>query len=138
MTLLFSLQKNPGMLNLVFVITIVSLLPAPGCFRTSAVEVSDANIASEVITNAFQQWQAGRTVEDMRNAQPPVYIAEDFWTRGYRLADFSVEKPGEPHGTNIRFGMKIRVIDLKGKETSRLLNYLVTTTPALTIAREDH
>lgn len=109
-----------------------------GCFRTPAVEASDANAASAIITSTFQQWKSGRTVDDLRNAQPPVYVADDFWFRGYQLADFSVEKPAETYGTNVRLRIKLRLIDLKGKESTQSINYLVTTTPAVTIAREDN
>jgi hypothetical protein len=102
------------------------------------VQASDANAATRVITDTFQQWQSGSTVDDLRNAQPPVYVADDFWIRGYQLRDFSVEKPAETHGTNIRLRMKLRLVDLKGKESAHSINYLVTTTPAVTIAREDN
>jgi hypothetical protein len=114
------------------------ILQATGCDRASAVKASDPNAATQVITDTFKQWQAGSTIDDLRNAQPPVYVADDYWFRGYQLNEFSVEKPAETHGTNIRLRMKLRLVDTKGKESTHSINYLITTTPAVTIAREDN
>lgn len=121
----------------VIVATSLTIL-STGCHRIPAVAKSDVNDAGEIITSTFQQWKSGRTPDDLRNAQSPIYVADDFWFRGYQLTDFSIEKPGELHGTNVRFGMKLRLIDLKRKEFTHTANYLVTTTPATTIAREDN
>lgn len=123
---------------MMFFFATTSILQSSGCDRASVVKASDANAATQVITDTFQQWQAGSTIDDLRNAQPPVYVADDFWFRGYRLNEFSVDKPAETHGTNIRLRMKLRLVDLKGKESTHSINYLVTTTPAVTIAREDN
>jgi hypothetical protein len=134
----YFIQPNISTRILLVAIAMMTSFLQAGCFRTPAVEASDANAASEIITSTFQQWKSGRTVDDLRNAQPPVYVADDFWFRGYQLADFSVEKPAETYGTNVRLRMKLRLIDLKGKESTHAINYLVTTTPAVTIAREDN
>lgn len=123
---------------LVALIAMTLMVQSSGCQRTAVVQASDANAATQVITDAFQKWQTGSTVDDLRNAQPPVYVADDSWFRGYQLKDFSVEKPAETHGTNIRLRMKLRLVDLKGTESTQSINYLVTTTPAVTIAREDN
>jgi hypothetical protein len=133
------LEKNMRLTQLlVALIAMTLILQSSGCHRTTVVKVSDANAATQVITDTFQQWKSGSTVDDLRNAQPPVYVADDSWVRGYQLKDFSVEKPAETHGTNIRLRMKLRLVDLKGKESTHSINYLVTTTPAVTIAREDN
>jgi hypothetical protein len=133
------LEKNIRRAHLwVALIAMTLILQSSGCQRTPVLKVSDADAATQVITDTFQQWQSGRTVDDLRNAQPPVYVADDLWVRGYQLKDFSVEQPAETHGTNIRLRMKLWLVDLKGKESTHSINYLVTTTPAVTIAREDH
>ena len=123
---------------LLVAIAMTSTMLWTGCSRTPAVAKSDVNEAGEIITSTFRQWKSGRTTDDLRNGQPPIYVADDFWFRGYQLTDFSIEKPGELHGTNVRFRMKLRLIDLKRKEFTHTANYLVTTTPATTIAREDN
>lgn len=123
---------------LLVVVSLLTGMPAIAGCRAPVVETSDANAANEIVISTFQQWKSGRTIDDLRNAQPPIYVAEDLWFRGYQLKDFSVERPAEVHGTNIRFGMKLRLVDLKGKESSQSVNYLVTTTPAVTIARQDN
>mgnify|MGYP000946494099 CR=1 FL=1 len=129
-------QSRPSGVLLV-TLSMIPILLTTGCFRASKVEASDADVANEIISSVFTQWKSGRTIDDLRNAKPPIYVADDFWFRGYQLKEFAVEKPAEVHGTNIRIGIKLWLVDLKGKEVTQSVHYLVTTTPAVTIARED-
>jgi hypothetical protein len=66
-----------------------------------------------------------------------VYVAEELWLSGSQLTDYQLTSPGEVFGSNIRFKVKLKCSDSKGGTTDRQLKYLVTTTPACTIARED-
>jgi hypothetical protein len=131
-------KRNPAHCVLPVAIATTLTMLSTGCVRTPAVAKSDVNDAEEVITRSFGQWKSGRTPDDLRNAQPPIYVADDFWLRGYQLTDFSMEKPGELYGTNVRFRMKLELLDLKSKAFTQTANYLVTTTPAMTIARADN
>jgi hypothetical protein len=108
-----------------------------GCGGRPTVAVSDPSAARRLLDETLQAWQSGKTVEELRQSNPPVYVAEDLWQQGRRLEDFAIDGAGEVFGTNIRLGVTLRTIDAKGKPANRHLTYLVTTTPANTIARED-
>jgi hypothetical protein len=123
------------LIGLVFALQLTSM--PIGCSRRHAVKPSDPEVAANVITEVLQQWQDGRTVADVRDSDPPIYVVEDLWTRGYQLTNYLIERPPEVFGTNVRMGIKLRVRDHSGKVSTRSRRYLVTTTPVVTVAQED-
>lgn len=107
-----------------------------GCAQ-SGVAVSDVGAATELLETTFQSWKSGQSVESLRSGSPPIYIAEEMWDQGFLLSDFAIDGVGELYGSNVRFLVTLTGKDKGGAEVSRQVKYLVTTTPALTIARAD-
>ncbi len=107
-----------------------------GCTARST-PVSDVDQATALITRTFDEWKNGATLVAQREKSPPVYVAEELWLNGTKLSDYKLTEPGEVFGTNIRFRVTLNCADKSGATKSRDLKYLVTTTPACTIARED-
>ena len=107
-----------------------------GCASKSA-PVSDVDSATALINATFNEWKAGSSLDDQRKKEPPVYVAEELWLNGTQLSDFKITEPAQLFGTNVRIGVRVTTIDQFGSKLNRDLKYLVTTTPALTIARED-
>ncbi len=118
----------------------MGLLIAIGCVSgcaTKSVAESDVERATLLITDTFGEWQAGESLDAQRSGTPPVYVAEELWLNGSMLESFEITEPGVMFGTNVRFGVKLTCVDKSGSKRVREVKYLVTTTPALTIARED-
>jgi hypothetical protein len=109
----------------------------PGCGRGVAAPQSDTEAATALIDRSLRQWKEGRTVAELRGETPPIYVSDELWLNGAKLVDFSIDQEGELFGTNVRFHVTVSVADPKGKESKQAVKYLVTTTPAMTIARED-
>jgi len=101
------------------------------------VPVSDGEQATQLLSETLQAWQSGATVEDQRQKTPPVYVAEEMWLGGTKLDRFEITQPAELFGTNVRLGVRLTCVDQRGSKREREVTYLVTTTPALTVARED-
>ncbi len=112
------------------------LLLISGC-QTSAVNVSDADKAYQLLNEVLDHWKAGRSVDDVRTSTPPIYVSDDMWQSSFELKEFTIVGPGEKYGTNVRLRAKLRCVGEKGKSVDTEVRYLVTTTPALTVARED-
>jgi len=125
----FHLIKETALVLLFF--TLVA-----GCGRTGPA-ISDVAAATELLQASFESWKSGGTVASLRQASPPVYVAEEMWDDGFVLSDFTIDGNGEMYGTNVRFSVTLNGKDKRGSTVSRQLKYLVTTTPALTIARAD-
>lgn len=101
------------------------------------VPASDVEQATALITQTFNDWKAGATLDAQRTESPPVYVAEELWLKGVKLKDYELTGPGETFGTNVRFHVKLKCIDQQGAAKDHNVKYLVTTTPERTIARED-
>ena len=108
-----------------------------GCTGQPAVTVSDPEAAVKLVDESFQVWKAGRSPDELRQRVPPVYVAEDLWRQGFQLTDYSIDGSGEMFGTNVRVRVTLKGNGLRGEPINRQMKYLVTTTPAMTIARED-
>jgi hypothetical protein len=108
-----------------------------GCSSPS-VAPSDVEQATELIKVALDKWQAGETLDSLRESKPPVYVADELWQQGIVLESYELLTPGEPFGTNVRFNVQLVSRDGRSQAAKkRTVKYLVTTTPAFTIARED-
>ncbi|MGV3484453.1 MAG: hypothetical protein ACO1RT_08545 [Planctomycetaceae bacterium] len=102
-----------------------------------AVPISDVDAARELLDSSLAAWKSGRSVEQMRQQAPPVYVAEELWSQGLQLSDYSIDGNGELYGSNVRLHATLKVAGKGGETKDAKVKYLVTTTPALTIARED-
>lgn len=114
----------------------VLLIVAAGCGAPGAAP-SDPQLAKQLLEKTLDAWKQGATVAEIRGQKPPVYVAEDIWLAGATLQDYQLVGDGELFGTNIRFHVKLKYAANRSAARQLDVKYLVTTTPALTIARED-
>lgn len=113
-----------------------TLLTFIGCGGES-VPVSDPDAAKQLLGSSLEAWKAGKSVEDMRQLTPPVYVAEDLWSDGFELQDFRIEDDSDMYGPNVRLNVTLTGSSKGGTVSKKEFQYLVTTTPAFTIARAD-
>lgn len=107
-----------------------------GCGSPS-VAVSDRDAAKALLGSTLEAWKTGKSVADMRQLTPPVYVAEDLWNGDFELHDFTIEGEGEMYGPNVRLNVTLTGSNRGGAVSTQQMQYLVTTTPARTIARTD-
>ena len=93
---------------------------------------SDAIVAKSVLESCLTAWKEGASNDSLQKREPPIFVVEDQWTDQAKLLDFSIADRSEFSGSSIRFDVEL-VFPSK-KETVR---YVVTTSPALTVARLD-
>ncbi len=118
------------------VIALISMATMCGCGPVP-VPVSDPALAKQLLEETLENWKAGESWDSLQKKTQPVYVTEDLWRARCRLTNFSVLGEGELMASNIRFRVQLKCTSLTGKTTDRTVNYLVTTKPALTIAREE-
>jgi hypothetical protein len=107
-----------------------------GCQPTRA-PTSDVEEATQLLVQTLDAWKAGKTLPELREPPQSVYVAEELWLQGKPLQDYEVLGPGELFGSNVRFHVALRGVGDGAGKGERQVKYLVTTTPARTIARED-
>lgn len=113
-----------------------TMLMSIGC-GPAAVPMSDPDAAKELLGSSLEAWKTGKSVADMRQLTPPVYVAEELWISGFKLQDFLIQGEGEMYGPNVRLNVTLTGSNKGGAVGKKELQYLVTTTPACTIARVD-
>ncbi len=126
----------PAYIRSLVVLFLPLIALASGCGPSSPA-VSDIETATRLLDSTFQLWKSGQTVANLREGSPPVYVAEELWEQGFLLSGFAIDGVGEHYGSNVRFLVTLNGKDKGGAGVSRQVKYLVTTTPALTIARAD-
>lgn len=117
----------------VFVLLSLAILGCGG----PAVPASDVAGATELLKRSLDDWKAGKTTDDLAGGKPPVFVAEDLWQKGYMLDSYGITEPGQMLGTNVRLVVDIEASHPTLGKRKQSQAYLVTTTPALTISRED-
>jgi hypothetical protein len=114
----------------------MAICPGFAC-RSPGPEDSNVEQATELLQDTLDKWKAGASLDSLRDTDPPVYVAEELWHAGTRLNDYRLLGQGEQFGTNIRFQVQLFPASNGRAGKERIVHYLVTTTPARTIARED-
>jgi hypothetical protein len=126
--------KSMKVIQLTFSIAVIALIV--GC-QTYPAPVSDLAAGKQLLQSALSEWKSGTTWEQMKQRTPPVYVAEELWMDDFKLSDFVIDGEGELYGSNVRLRATLTGVDKSGRKAEHRLTYLVTTTPALTIARDD-
>jgi hypothetical protein len=127
-------SSAPGRFGLV--VFAFLLLAVIGC-GGPAVPASDVAGATELLKRSLDDWKAGKTTDELAGGKPPVFVAEDLWQKGYKLDSYGIAEPGQMLGTNVRLVVDIEASHPRLGKRKQSQAYLVTTTPALTISRED-
>ncbi len=98
---------------------------------------SDPASAKKLLNEALSLWKEGDSMESLKKRQPPIYFIEDLWRSGNRLTSYQISDEGTLVGTNVRFQVELQGMAKTERPWKRTVNYLVTTTPAITICREE-
>lgn len=109
---------------------LVLLTLSMGC--SSEPPRSDEIIAKSVLESCLSAWKAGASTDSLQSHEPPIFVVEDQWTDQAKLLDFSIADRSEFSGASIRFEVELVFPRKKAK-----VRYVVTTSPALTVARLD-
>lgn len=107
-----------------------------GC-RQAPPPKSDRGEARTILEKALSAWSAGESAAKMRAADPPIYTAEELWESGRELVEYSILDEGQFVGSNVCFQVSLKVKSENGQTQTKTMKYLVTSTPAQTIARLD-
>lgn len=112
------------------------LLGMVGC-ESARAPVSDIESGRQLLVSSLSDWKQGVSVAAMKQKSQAVYVSEELWEQGYVLNDFKLDSEGELYGTNVRIQVTLQLTDKANQKSNLAVTYLVTTTPALTIARGD-
>jgi hypothetical protein len=116
---------------------VLSAIIAPaisGCSKGVADPV-DPDRARVALKSALDHWKSGGDPLSMPTSATPMTVQDLEWQSGARLVDYEVLGDGEPADANLRVKVKLTLAG-KVKNTEKTVNYLVTTSPAVTVFRD--
>jgi hypothetical protein len=114
-------------------VTVGALLVVAGCAgRTNAGSEQEAR---EALAGALDAWKNGRTADEMRGATPEVVVGDTAWRAGHKLIGYEVGN-GMFDGTNLRVPVTLTLAQPSRGSRKLVVNYIVGTTPVVTIFRD--
>lgn len=113
-----------------------TLLAGCGANKVSKQPVVDEAKAKETLVVVLDGWKAGKKPEDF-GSQSPVIIVQDIeWLRGAKLNDYTVTGKHTPKDANLISQVQLKMVSPEGKEVNKTVNYIVGTSPKLSVFRE--
>jgi hypothetical protein len=94
---------------------------------------ADAEAAPKALSAVLDAWKAGLTREAF-GKESRIQTSDSRWDGGYKLLDYEVG-PGETHGYDLNFKVKLRLVDPKGKKLEEKATYAVATSPKVVVLR---
>lgn len=105
-----------------------------GCAQGVAHPV-DPDRARDALKTALDHWKSGGDPLSMPSSATPMTVQDLEWQSGAKLVDYQILGDGVPADANLRVKVKLTLAG-KGKKAEKTVNYLVTTSPAVTVFRD--
>lgn len=110
----------------------LAALLAAGCTETVAPTPLDNTKALAALKTTLDAWRKGESTDSLK----PSIIAQDMeWQGGAKLVDYAIEGEGQKVDSNLRARVKLTLKGKDGKDATKTAQYLVTTSPAVTVFR---
>jgi hypothetical protein len=116
-----------------------ALLLLSGCGQRNVAmpPPADANVAQQALEKALTQWQAGQTAEMLAMSEPKTYVNDYEWREGRKLKQFTVAGPAEEVGLLVRVPVALELEHPSGQVVRSEVSYSISTTPVVSIVRDD-
>lgn len=112
---------------------LAALLVVGGC-RGSAAPPPDASAARQALLTALDAWAAGKSPDDLRNQQPPLFVSDPDWEAGRALRTYELSDQESFDGQTLRTAANLSFVGDRRRK-SLGAKYTVGTTPVLTVVR---
>lgn len=115
------------------------LIAATGCGPRNVAmpPKASAEEAQAALEKALAHWQAGQTPETLASADPKTYVNDYDWRDGRKLRQFQLAGPAEAIGLQVRLPVALDVEHDQGQVVRSQVSYSISTTPVVSIVRDD-
>lgn len=96
----------------------------------------DGDLAHESLRQALDAWKSGAEPRSLQEAQPPIVVGDDAWSAGAKLVDYEILGEGRNDGMNLHCPVRI-TFERGGRQSTREVMYLISTSPVITVFRHD-
>jgi hypothetical protein len=98
---------------------------------------ASAEVAEAALERALAHWQAGQPLEALAATNPRTYVNDYEWRDGRKLRQFQLAGPAEEVGLQVRLPVAIDVEHPQGQVVRSRVSYSISTTPVVSIVRDD-
>lgn len=98
----------------------------------------DAPKAREALKAALDGWKRGDKPASFEKATPPMTVQDMDWMAGAKLVSYQVMGDGKEFGPNLNIPVDLTLRTPQGKESKKSVNYVVGTSPIVTVFRALH
>jgi hypothetical protein len=92
--------------------------------------------ARQALHAALEAWQAGRSIDELRQVQPGITVQDFDWIGGIELVEFEIQSNQQQDELNLRCPVRLRLRDRQGNVAEKHVIYAVATAPVITVFRE--
>lgn len=108
---------------------------AAGCAETISATPVDSSKALEALKTTLETWKKGDSVDTLKSSSPAIVAQDLDWQGGASLVDYAIDGQGEKVDSNLKVPVKLTLKTKDGKDASKTVKYLVTTSPSITVFR---
>lgn len=90
--------------------------------------------ARAALRTALDAWKAGKPIDSLAEANPPIVAQDVDWLAGAKLEDYAVLDDKEADA-NLRVRVQLTVRPAQGAPAKKTVTYVVGTDPKLTVFR---
>jgi hypothetical protein len=120
----------------------IAVLGSPGC-GSGPPKPADPAAARAALERALTAWSEGKSVESLKDDDPPIVVSDHAWLNGARLVKYQIEPGDRRAGADQNFQVVLWLEDDKarakskgkGGERREKTEYNVGTNPILTVIR---
>ena len=113
------------------------LLAGCGQRNVSMPPPTNPDLARQALERALSHWQAGQTADALAAAEPKTYVSDYDWRDGRKLKQFVVAGPAEEVGLQVRLPVSLDVEHSGGQVVRSQVSYSISTSPVVSIVRDD-
>ncbi len=114
----------------------LAALVAAGCAETITAAPLDSSKARDALKTTLEAWKRGDEPSALKSASPAITAQDLDWLAGSKLVSYEVKGEGTGVGSNLRVPVQVTLTDKDGKDVVKTVNYVVGTSPSLTVFRD--
>lgn len=107
-----------------------------GCGDDARSVALDPTAARQSLETALGAWKSGQTPESLKAGEPSIIVGDWTWSQGYKLTSFRVLEE-KNQGANLYCTVELVVSGPKARAAKQRANYTVSTSPKVTVIRDD-
>ena len=116
-------------------IALLVVAPLAGCSGSRGSAPVDAARARAALGAALDGWKKGDAPAALNAGPAPVTVQDLDWVAGARLLDYQVTGEGKAEHVNLRIPVTLTLKTADGQEIRKDVNYVVGTSPIVTVFR---